>query len=500
MDETEPLEIDISNDMRTMSGVFYSTIIQPLFDENIEGIYIDKECTVSIFNYNGFFEDGLTWYVKQSEPNDPDRIIITLETNTEEPVAPLKIKKGTYPYTPYLERDGYLFLGWYLDDKFNIKLTYNLYFDEDTTLYAKWEKLTGKTISFETNTPFEMTPILSSYTQTYRLPSPSLDGYAFLGWFEDKELENEVDHFSLSNIEEDVTVYAKWRKKNKVTVMLDGQVFYSDYIDDFYQLRYRDIYSLYDEGAFFEWYEDDVFTKPLDFNKDVIEDTVVYLKRLPVFDIVFHNDYGKLPKMKAIANWDLAKGYFTYFPIILHVEKYIEGYFFDEAHNFSVFEDDHQPYLIDGVINVYIKWSADKAVDIKVISPADGKTITYQFKSDVSYDEIHSTVSNDFFEYGTPIKLYLNPELTEPFEDIEGPITNLTIYVVSNETRQVVKIDTKNVLPSYKVFVHIEYLSNQLQFDHYQVDGVYYDSDFTNEVDLNNVTFSEVYYVKLSEK
>jgi len=44
------------------------------------------------------------------------------------------------PYAP--RKDGYVFVGWYLDETFDILYAYEQGFIEDTTLYAKWEEKT----------------------------------------------------------------------------------------------------------------------------------------------------------------------------------------------------------------------------------------------------------------------------------------------------------------------------------------------------------------------
>ena len=52
---------------------------------------------------------------------------------------------------PYTTRDGYTFLGWYLEESFINKVTFPFEVTKDQTLYAKWEENISASISFNVN-------------------------------------------------------------------------------------------------------------------------------------------------------------------------------------------------------------------------------------------------------------------------------------------------------------------------------------------------------------
>ena len=52
---------------------------------------------------------------------------------------------------PYTTRDGYTFLGWYLEESFINKVTFPFEVTKDQTLYAKWEENVPAAISFNVN-------------------------------------------------------------------------------------------------------------------------------------------------------------------------------------------------------------------------------------------------------------------------------------------------------------------------------------------------------------
>ena len=70
----------------------------------------------------------------------------------------------------------------------------------------------GFDISFDTLGGSEVDPIRLRYGETIVEPSqPTREGYAFLGWYEDRELTKEVD-FSSAVATGNTTIYAAWEQ------------------------------------------------------------------------------------------------------------------------------------------------------------------------------------------------------------------------------------------------------------------------------------------------
>lgn len=100
-------------------------------------------------------------------------------------------------------KDGYTFIGWDKDMK-NIKT--------DITFMAQYEK-TKYTIIFDANIDDDKAEIPENLTYTIedkaKLPSASLQGYFFLGWFDNPEGNGtEITNTTKGNL----TLYAKWLK------------------------------------------------------------------------------------------------------------------------------------------------------------------------------------------------------------------------------------------------------------------------------------------------
>lgn len=129
---------------------------------------------------------------------------VTFDSNGGSLVKAVEVKKRDKvdkPSDP--TRDGYQFGGWYLDDElfdFDTKITKNI------TLVAKWVKA-GFTVTFDSNGGNSLDSVTITDGTIKNLPTPSKDGYKFLGWYLDgKKIEDG------SKITGNVKLVAKWLK------------------------------------------------------------------------------------------------------------------------------------------------------------------------------------------------------------------------------------------------------------------------------------------------
>jgi len=123
-------------------------------------------------------------------------------------IEKLEIKNGNRISQPKIsEREGMVFLGWYLDDElydFNKKITKNI------KLIAKWQELHENQISvaFDSNGGSFVQPILLNVGEKILKPSdPKLDNYTFSGWY----LNDKLFDFDVV-VNENITLVAKWDK------------------------------------------------------------------------------------------------------------------------------------------------------------------------------------------------------------------------------------------------------------------------------------------------
>ena len=139
------------------------------------------------------------------------------------------VKHGNTADYRYTYRNGYEFLGWYLN---GVKYDFSTPVTEKITLVAKWKKKDTEQpskdtyiVDFESNggTFVDSQEVLEGET-AYEPKDPTKDCYEFIGWYTDKAL---TKRFNFSTpITSDMTLYAKWRDdgscKETYTVKFDS--------------------------------------------------------------------------------------------------------------------------------------------------------------------------------------------------------------------------------------------------------------------------------------
>ena len=196
------------------------------------------------------------------------------------------------------EKDGYMFLGWYLkDQKFDFSTTVT----KTITLKAKWaEAVTLYLESVDGTTEF-----LAPKNSTTELPVPERDGYFFRGW-EDMTTEEIID--SEYVFTEDMYLEAKWEKKESYTInylynteSLKSETTYEgdEYTPYVYELKGH---------TFGGWYTDTTYTKQVDFN-NLSRSNFAYAKMIPneytvsfshtdkTIKVTYGERFGTLPKV-----------------------------------------------------------------------------------------------------------------------------------------------------------------------------------------------------------
>lgn len=147
--------------------------------------------------------------------------VVTFETDGGTVVESITTTgQVTLPVDP--TKSGYEFNGWYVDSEFNQLFDETQLIVQNTTLYAKWEKiytvtlmLQGGKISNKEEYKFQST------ANVVLPPDPVKSGYWFNGWFYDLEYVNKVDTTALT-ISSNLTLYAKWEEAYLSTNLTDG--------------------------------------------------------------------------------------------------------------------------------------------------------------------------------------------------------------------------------------------------------------------------------------
>lgn len=129
-------------------------------------------------------------------------------------VEKMKVEKGSTITMPTTSKEGYNFLGWYDEDQKKAESTMTI--TSYTKFTAQWEEIPKEntfTITFDSRGGSEVNKLVWQCDKELTFPtSPSKEGYTFMHW-EDKNETPILEKALLAC--EDVTLYAKWEKKEE---------------------------------------------------------------------------------------------------------------------------------------------------------------------------------------------------------------------------------------------------------------------------------------------
>lgn len=200
-------QTSISADFKTNVEVYVAT--SPALPGNLSTMNNDGTVSfqVTIENINGekyCFSVGLF--------ADSANYDITLGRNLEGTV-------GTLPEAP--EKEGYHFVGWYLDEALTEPFVSGMIITEDTTLYAKYE-INTYTVNYVINGS-SYTSKTVTHGQTAENITVEEEGKNFVGWFTDSACTQSYDFGAVTS---DITLYAKYEVKMlTVRFMVDGELY-----------------------------------------------------------------------------------------------------------------------------------------------------------------------------------------------------------------------------------------------------------------------------------
>lgn len=278
-----------------------TTITKPEEDPEREGYTFEgwfEEDADSAFDFNSEITASITLYANwtdteddnednsENEDNTEDTEIyytVSFESNGGTSIASDDVQEGdkvTKPTDP--SRDGYNFKGWYSDEALDTPFNFNTAIEEDTIIYAKWEKINTYTVTFDSQGGTNVSNQTITEGGTVTQPdAPTRSGYYFLGWY-----SNEQDwNFSTNTITKDTTLYASWFEivdvKEKFTVTFDtglGSNVSNQTIEDGSYVVEPN--SPTRSGYTFDgWYADDAYNNAWNFTlSTVTSDTTLYAK------------------------------------------------------------------------------------------------------------------------------------------------------------------------------------------------------------------------------
>ena len=128
-------------------------------------------------------------------------------------------------------RQGYSFVGWYTAQTGGVEFNFSTPIIQNTTIFARWVERLGATVNFVTGTSQTFNSIIAPYGQAYgTLPTPTRDGYDFVGWFTANVGGTQVTSTTVVTNENDHNLYARWQAQ-RVTGHVSGGANHSIFLD-----------------------------------------------------------------------------------------------------------------------------------------------------------------------------------------------------------------------------------------------------------------------------
>jgi uncharacterized repeat protein (TIGR02543 family) len=163
---------------------------------------------------------------------------------------------STYGDFPEVEREGYMFAGWWTgtdSESIGVTSTSEVTVTDDQKLYAKW--ILTYTVTFDTQggTTTDSVTMSVIYGSTYGdLPTAVREGYYFGGWWTGTDsVSEQVTSSSEVTVADDQTLYANWIATGVGLIgPAGGYVFYDkgSYGDDGWRYLEAAPYGWYDGG------------------------------------------------------------------------------------------------------------------------------------------------------------------------------------------------------------------------------------------------------------
>lgn len=290
------------------------------------------------------------------------KVVVEFETNGGNEIHKVEIEKGTdfvLPMEP--EKEGYNFVGWYLDADFSEEFKSIDDLKGTIKLYAKWEEIKKYTVEFK-NVDLNSIEVIDGDKIT-KPADPIKEGFVFIGWYSDETLENVYDFETQVN--NNLTLYAKFEEEvNKYDVVFKG--FNGEELATISVVEGDDIPETSIPNApIVEGYEFKGWDKDLSNITSDLEINAVYEKLILELKVEFKN--VEMDSVIVIRGEKLAK------PIISEKEGYVFGGWFTDESLQNAYDFDS--VVTDNLV-LYAKWDI---VKLQVIfKDKDGNVISEQ--------------------------------------------------------------------------------------------------------------------------
>ena len=185
-----------------------------------KGWFLDAGCTQAFAGISATQKGTVTLYAKW-EANPVHNITYVLDGGQLLANAPATYVEGVGVTLVGASKQYHTFGGWFLNAECTGEAVTTISKEEnkDITLYASWTEFEKKAITYVVN---EGTLPTGAPTEYYvgvgleSLPTPTREGFNFLGWYADAECTGNAIKAISSEENKDITLYASWQDRSNV--------------------------------------------------------------------------------------------------------------------------------------------------------------------------------------------------------------------------------------------------------------------------------------------
>lgn len=170
-----------------------------------DGWFIDEDCEQK-FDFTTAINKDLTLFAKWTEIFTV-RFFQTDGTLIYEAYMP----RGEILYEPEVQKEGYVFIGWYTDENCVQEYEFNIAVTANESIYGKWAADTSKTwlVNFKQSDETLIDQQMVRGGNRISVPQePTINGKIFIDWYADSYFENIFDFETI--VTSDLVLYAKF--------------------------------------------------------------------------------------------------------------------------------------------------------------------------------------------------------------------------------------------------------------------------------------------------
>mgnify|MGYP003289524400 CR=1 FL=1 len=365
---------------------------------------------------------------------------ITFETNGGNRLEKVDVGNGLLPgELPKPVKEGFNFIGWFYDDKFNHSFDPNLPITEDTILYAKWEEQRFL-VTFNANGGTISVPsLVVGYNQKINnLPTAEKVGHTFDGWYTDTYLTKKYDN---GPVKSDLVLYAKYTPL-KMTIKFADSAFPNMSVD--YGKGISDLpVAVKADYTFVGWFLDNTLRNQYIPGTPITENITLYPSFTKNMCVIKFSTNGGTPVANATVTAN--SKFLTYTTTKI-------GYRFDGWYKESTFINKmNVGDTVETSMTLYAKWAPiEYTVTLNFCNPTyvngDGElvTVTVSNKDDnkvVNYGELITVSSPSATGYIFE-GWYTSSSYTTKFDFTKGITSSTTLYAKWKELRYTITFVT----------------------------------------------------------